>query len=63
MMKDPLYDSDNSDIIVLYPVVVDKYYTGEIKRNLKYNKQIIKLIIKAIKITKISAAYIIICIL
>ena len=50
MMEDLLYNFNNSNIIMLHPITVNKHYIKKIKRDLRCNKQIIRLIIKAMKI-------------
>ena len=60
MMENLLHDSDNSDTIVLCPAAVNIYCIGEVKRDLRCNKWIIKLMTKTMEVAEVSTAYTII---
>ena len=57
MMEDLLYDFNNLDTIVLRPAAVNIYYIRKAKRGLRYSKQIIRLMTKAMEVTEASAVY------
>ena len=59
IIKDLFYNSNNSDIIMLRPAAINIHCIKKAKKDLRHNKQITKLIIKAIKAAEASAAYII----
>ena len=63
MIENPFYDFNNSDIIILYPTIINKHYIRKTKKDLRYSKWIIKLIIKTTKIAEASITHIITCIL
>ena len=63
IIKDSLHNFNNLNIIILHSTAINKYYIKKTKKNLRYNKQITKLIIKIIKITEASITHTIIYIL
>ena len=57
MIKDPLHNSNNSDTIILRPAVVNTHRTGEVKKDLRRNKQITKPITKATEAAETSTIH------
>ena len=62
-MKDPFYNSNNLDIIVLCLIAVNIYCIKGTKKDLRCSEWITRLMAKIIKVVEASAVYIITCML